>query len=234
MAVCSVRSRQARNVSRTPHIRKLVLLSILLQLADMTNAQTLPDSLLESGSVPGFVWLASDPVADSLHLVLLDHTIALAQIEERQTSFWYRMIPDIRVSASLGVQQLAFIDPTTFTPYVLPRDAYRLTVSLSISGILNFREHSRAVIQLEQLQVQKAIASRRAQQSSAKADNRAKRLQTELRVLHDEFSLVGELLKYTEILFEQGEIKFDELIRVRLQQSRVQRAIQLLELTLHD
>jgi hypothetical protein len=191
----------------------------------MTNGQTLPDSLLVSGSVPGFSWLAPDTVADSLRVLLLDHAIALAEMEERRTSLWYRLIPDVRLSANIGVQQLVFIDPAAFTPYVLPKDAYRLTVSLSLSDVFNFDKHTAARIQREKLQTQRQLIIRNLQRTKEKHYHTLALLQLDLQSLKQQQVLIDDLDRYTQILFDQGDITFNELVRVRLQQLHIKHTI---------
>lgn len=220
-------------MSFTPHIRRFVIaLSVVLQLTGRTNGQTLPDSLLESGSVHGLLPGWPDMVADSLQLLLLDHAIALAEIEERRASFWYRLIPDVRVSANFGVQRLVFIDPSTFTPYVLPKDVYRLTVSLSLSEVFNFDKHNAASIQRQKLEVQRQLAARHLQQNAQRFHQMQRLLQHDLEVLKEQETLINGLLRYTEILFREGDIQFDALVRVRLQQLHIRQGISRLLLSL--
>jgi hypothetical protein len=209
-------------VALPTHIRKFVAsLSVALPLTNMTNAQTLPDSLFGSGSVPGFTLAIPDTVADSLQLLLLDHAIALAEIEERRTSFWYRLIPDVRVSANLGVQQLVFIDPSTYTPYVLPKDAYRLTLSLSLSEVFNFDKHTTARIQHDRVQVQRQLAHHQFMRNNERRHFERIQRQLDLETLKERETLINDLVRYTEILFNQGESTFDDLVRVRLQQLHI-------------
>ena len=196
--------------------------SLLMFLMNVTNGQTLPDTLFTSGSAPVFAPCDPDTLADSLQLQILDQEIALAMIEERQTSFWFRCIPDIRFSANVGVQQLAFVDPSTFTPYVLPKDAYRLSLGLSLSDLFDFDKHTTAEIRREKLETQRQLMLRSLQKSNEKARCA---LQHDLLALREQEKLIDELVRYTEILFDQGEVKFGELIRVRLQQLHIRQSL---------
>jgi uncharacterized HAD superfamily protein len=156
----------------------------------------------------------------------------LAEIEERQTSFWLRLIPEIRVSANVGVQQLVFVDPSSLMPYVLPRDAYRLSLSLSLSDVFNFDKHTTAEIQREKLEAQRQLIRRNLHKTNEKARRAQDQLHHDLLALKEQQKLINDLAQYTEMLFNQGEIKFDELVRVRLLQLHIQQSINRLVINL--
>lgn len=192
--------------------------------------QTLPDSLLQSGG--GFALSKMNAVSDSLQLRILDLEIKRISIEAQQTDFWHRLIPKVSASANIGVRQLVFTDPTTLTPYVVPQDAYRLNISLSLSGILDGEAHTIAGIQLDKLRTQKALLQQSFNTNRGKAEQELLLKKLELSAQLEQAKLVDQLLEYHEMLFAQGEVKFDALLRTRLQALSIHNAIEQLNSTL--
>jgi hypothetical protein len=166
---------------------------------------------------------------DSLELLLLDIEIEKAQERLNETSFWKRIIPQVHVSASFGVRDVVFIDPTTFTPFILPRDAYRLTVSLSLSEILDFSRHSLAELELERLSTERSYRLLKQTQFRKTLEQQLTALREQLTTLQEEESIVQELLRFNQLRFEQGNIEFDTLMRTKLELLSVQKAIQKIQ-----
>jgi outer membrane protein TolC len=170
----------------------------------------------------------SSPV-DSLEMALLDIEIRKAKERVSETSFWKRIIPQIHVSGSFGVRDVVFIDPTTFTPFILPRDAYRLTVSLSLSEVLNFSKHSLAELELDKLSTERTYQTLRKALLRKSIEQQLTELHEQLEFLREEVGIVQELLRFNQLRFEQGKIEFDTLMRTRLELLSVQKAIHRIE-----
>jgi len=165
----------------------------------------------------------STKVIDSLDLQMLELEIKGAEEEINGTSLWRRILPQVRISASYGIGNLLFVDFSTLTPLVMPKDDYRLTFSLSLNNILDFAKHSQAIarrnrLQLEYQRRQLALARTR------------KSLLLELRTLTDqlefatkEISILRELVRFNELRFEQGKIEYDVLARSKLEVMNLQR-----------
>jgi hypothetical protein len=165
-------------------------------------------------SQPGQYQLSRE---DSLNLKLLDIEIGKAIAQVDQTDFWHRLIPEIRLVASIGVRDVFFIDPAAYVPYIWPTDTYRITGSISLSEVFNSGKHILASLELARLHIQrsKLLEHFRRQASSLAAKRVA--LQNELSLTAEEIGLHQRLARYTDLLFQQGEIKYDALIRSKLQ-----------------
>ena len=171
---------------------------------------------------------------DSLKLKLLDIEIAKAELDVSLTDIWHRLIPEIRISANLGVQQLIFIDPITFTPYTLPKDSYRLTVSLSLTEIFSSTQHEQALLTLDRLHTERAAMEHSQRKDNERRIGEHNALLQELQFQREEMSLLKQHLGYVELLFEQGKTDFAALIRAKLQLLDAEKSIAKLRLHLTD
>ena len=171
---------------------------------------------------------------DSLKLHLLDIDIARAELAVSETNIWHRLIPEVRISANLGVQQLAFIDPTTFTPYILPKDSYRLTLSLSLSNIFNMTEHDNAILSLESLKAQYLLLQTQQRLDRQLQELKLASLATERHLVEQELLLTNEILQYTRLLFDQGKTDFDNLQKAKLQVLHVQKSLNAIDGQLNE
>lgn len=144
---------------------------------------------------------------DSLLLAPLDRAVDLALLEEEGSSFWRRIIPRVRLSASLGTSEWLFPDPSSALPWTPVRDAYGISAVLSLEDVLDFDRHTTAVLRRRRLEAQREAASR------------ALRLHREIR--HAETALAEDLLRYTGMLFRQGEAPYEALIGARLRLLRL-------------
>ncbi|MEO8167329.1 MAG: TolC family protein [bacterium] len=165
---------------------------------------------------------------DSLKLRLLDIEIARAELGVSETNIWHRLIPDVHLSASIGVRQLVFIDPTSFVPYTLPKDSYRLTASLSLSGIFSSTQHEQALLSLDQAQTEKAMLEQKQHSDHERQIRERNASQQELDLMQEEMKLLKEILEYTELLFNQGKADFDNLVKAKLQVLHLQQSINTL------
>ncbi|MBX2991488.1 MAG: TolC family protein [Bacteroidetes bacterium] len=189
------------------------------------DAKPITDSLSRVEQGKDIVFSVSR--TDSLTLQLLDIEIAQAELEAAATDFWHRLIPDIRVSANFGVQQLAFVDPTTFTPYKLPKDSYRLTLSLSLSDIWNSKQHEQALLVLDRLRIKKRELEQKLDTDKHRLLRHRAALQKELDFRLEELSLLQQSLKYTQLLFEEGKADFNALVRAKRQVLNVEKSISM-------
>jgi len=163
---------------------------------------------------------------DTLELRLLEVEIRKWEAKVEETSFWTRLLPQIHFSAGYGMRDLMFIDPTSFTPYILPRDAYRLTVSLSLNDVLMSSAHTQAILELEKLR--ETLSMRRIQHARERRifEEQLTATRIELEHLEKELAIVQELLRFNQLRFEQGKIEFDALARTKLELLGLQRSIQ--------
>ena len=171
-------------------------------------------------------------VNDSLALQLLDIAIAKAEVEACAADFWHRLIPSVSVSATIGVRQLAFIDPATSTPYIFPKDSYRLTVSLSLTEIISSTQHEQALLTLDRLHTERAAMEQNQRKDNERRVGEQNALLQEIQFLREEMSLLKQHLAYVELLFEQGKTDFAALIRAKLQLLGAEKSIAKLQLHL--
>jgi hypothetical protein len=162
---------------------------------------------------------------DSLELRLLDIEIEKAQARVSETSLWKRLIPEIHVSGSFGIHDVVFVDPTTFTPFILPRDAYRLTISLSLSGIFDFSKHSLAQLELERLSTERSLRLLSLAESRKILEQQLSALQQNLVIAQEEIRIIEDLVRFNQLRFEQGKIEFDTLMRTKLELLNARKAI---------
>lgn len=208
-------------MGRTPCVIAIACAAFTLAAADAPS-RTLPDTAIVSGGLSGS---GVERTRDSLALCMLDFDIALAEIEERQSSFWFRLIPDVRLSASLGARQQLIPDPSSSSPYVLPQDAWRLTLSLSVTEVFNFDKHSSAYLRRCKLEAQRELTGRIAQGNLQEALRAEQQLRSELETKLEQEKLLADLLRYTELLYDQGETTFDALTRIRLQHLQARQSL---------
>jgi len=162
---------------------------------------------------------------DSLELALLEIEIRKAAERVGETKFWKRIIPQIHISGSFGVRDVVFVDPTTFTPFILPRDFYRLTVSVSLNEVFDFSKHSLAELELERLSTERSYRLHWKVQLRKSIEHQLAALQEQLEFLQEEIGIVQELLRFNQLRFEQGKIEFDALMRTRLELLSIRKAI---------
>ncbi|MGB2867276.1 MAG: TolC family protein [Bacteroidota bacterium] len=168
--------------------------------------------------------------SDSLELILLQIEIRKAEEHLSQTSFWRRLIPQIHVSASFGIHDVAFIDPATFVPYVIPHDSYRLTAALSLSDLFNSSPNALASLELERLNAQIAQTRSRQHQSRQTLLFQLNELEEELHALDTEVTIAQDLLRFDTLRFQQGKIEFDALMHTKLNLNNVTKTIHLFRL----
>ncbi len=194
------------------------------------------DVLHRSGPLPDSRYQLSNSYSqltilqDSLKLHLLDIDIARAELRVSETNVWHRLIPEVCITANVGVQQLVFIDPTTFTPYMLPKDSYRLTLSLSLSSIFNMTEHDNAILSLESLKVQYLLLQTQQRIDRQLQDLKLESLITEQHLVEEELRLTTEILRYTQLLFDQDKTDFDNLQKAKLQLLTVMKTLNSIQL----
>ena len=155
-------------------------------------------------------------IQDSLDLHLLELEIDKTRLSATQSNIWHRLIPRVSLSASLGVRDIFFIDPNTSLPYVLPRDVYRLTLTLSLSEVFNRSDHALAELQLEQLQTRFARLKDHQHTTRQLLRQKLLSLDTETRLLRDQIRMSEDIIRFRQLLFEQGKLHYDVLIRSQL------------------
>jgi len=160
---------------------------------------------------------------DSLDLAEALLEAERASIDASATSLIQRLIPRITLSASLGMGEVVLRDPSTDA--LLPRDSYRLTFSLGIDQLVRSHEHDRALVRLRSAEENLCRTRMQiAERERVRRTDEDAGLEV-LALLVSELELVRQLVTYNEMLFAEGKIEFDTLVRTKLQLLGLQRAI---------
>jgi hypothetical protein len=163
------------------------------------------------------VQAASQPASDSLALELARLEVRRGEESVARTTFLRRLIPRITFTASIGAQGVFFTEGESSLPLIFPKDAYRLTLSLSLSDLLSSREHEEALIDLERARIECAAIGTKQRESDEARHERARLLAIDISSAEAELRLTERLLAYQKLLFDRGEVKFDVLARAELQ-----------------
>jgi hypothetical protein len=153
---------------------------------------------------------------DSLRAALLRLAVREAEIEAARTDVWHRLMPRVEIGAGFSAGNLLFADPAQGAAYLLPRDSYRLTLGLSLSGLVDASAHERALVHQERARAEMLRDSAAAAAARAAAVARAARRDSVRAIEGEELRLREELARYQRLLFEQGKGGFDALARARL------------------
>ena len=167
-------------------------------------------------------------IRDSLEISVLGLKVLEADLLVEGTDFWHRLIPRITLAASFGIRGVTFIDASDPSPWPIPSDLYRLSLTLSVSDLIGTDKHERAHIMKEQAHLALALAQTRQHMDRQVLVERAGRLRSELSLLEEELRLAERILRYYSLLFEQGKTSFDGYIRAELQALAVRQRVQRL------
>lgn len=184
---------------------------VLVAFGTLVRAQhSLTD--VAAGGRPGW-----DRVRDSLEIRRLELEVQRADLAVSNTDFWHRLIPSMSVGASFAVRGVTFVEATEPNPFVIPSDLYRLTVSLSISDLINSYDHERARLVKEQAHLELSLAQTQQIIDRQVALERARRIRSELSLMEEVLRLSERLLRFYALLFDQGKTSFDVYLRCELQ-----------------
>ena len=212
-------------------LRLLAAVSLaVLILKYTTNAQSnfFPDTAETPGTSVSFGQLNTSPAvtgADSLQLRLLEIAIEEAQIQVSQSNFLHRLIPHINFSASFGVSDIVFYNASGTTPYLLPKDAYRLSVSLSLGDLFDFSKHHEAQLRLDHLEIE---YKRAIDLKSREIEIRRLQLAEFCEVrssLSEELKMKEDVARFNDLRFRQGKIAYDQLVRSQLDVLTLRRSL---------
>ena len=212
-------------------VKSVILLSSLTWFA--LFGQPVPVFPPEAGTVPIFsqrlMSLGLNKILDSLELHKLEIDIQKGEDQVSQTNFFHRLIPQISISASYGIGNLLFIDPSSNATYIMPKDAYRLSLNLSLSELFFSSKHSDAILQLSSLQTE--YQHMKYLQEATQIALRLELLDIgdKLQSLEKQLSMIQDLIHFNELRFEQGKIEYDALIRTKLEMLSLQSNINALK-----
>jgi outer membrane protein TolC len=191
-----------------------IVTSVILSSSLTWNAlygQPVPVFPPETGTVPIY------RIIDSLEIHKLEIDIQKADEQATQTNIFHRLIPNISISASYGIGNLLFIDPSSYTTYVLPKDAYRLSFNLSISELFFSSKHSDALLQLSRLQTEYQHMKYLQEATQIALRLELQDIGEKLKSLEKQLSMIEDLIHFNELRFEQGKIEYDALLRTKIE-----------------
>jgi len=171
---------------------------------------------------------------DSLRLRSLDIELEQARLEAVQTDFIHRLIPQVHLSASVGFKDMLFIDPSYSVLSVLPNDAYRLNLSLSLSDLFDFSKHRTAELKCERLQADIARIRQQLQESQSGLLRELSELEALATLDSTVLALKEDVLNFNGLRFQQGKIEYDVLIRSKLDVLSAKRGVSQLNQRIND
>jgi hypothetical protein len=202
-------------------VTSVILLSSLLW--NVLSGQPVPVFPPEAGTVPIY------RIIDSLELNKLEIDIQKTEEQISQTNFFHRLMPQISISASYGIGNLLYIDPSSTTTYIMPKDAYRLSLNLSISDLLFSAKHSEALLQLSRLQTEYQHMKYLQEATQIALRLELQSIDEKLKSLESKTLMIQDLTRFNEMRFEQGKIEYDALVRTKLESLSLQLEINTLE-----
>ena len=190
-------------------VKSVILLSSLTWIA--LYGQPVPVFPPEAGTVLIY------KILDSLELHKLEIDIQKAEEQSVQTNLFHRLLPNISISASYGIGNLLFIDPTSTTTYIMPKDAYRLSLNLSISELFFSSKHSDAILQLSRLQTEYQHMKYLQEATQIALRLELHDIGEKLKSLEKQLSMIEDLIHFNELRFEQGKVEYDALLRTKIE-----------------
>jgi hypothetical protein len=160
-----------------------------------------------------------------LQLKLLGLGIEEAQVEETQTDFWHRLVPQVHFSASLGGKDILFPDPPSGLAYTLPRDAWRIFLTLSVSDLFDASRHRAAALKVERAKTEYDRAVCLGAETRKTVRGRFDELNHDFSLHMDELVAAEDLIRFNELRFQQGKIGYDVLLRSKLEILALRQAI---------
>jgi len=152
----------------------------------------------------------------SLELGNIELDLAKARIRSDATSFLRRLIGTVRVTASMGVRDLLFVDHATALPYAFPNDAYRVSVSFS-PDIFFGSDHDLAECDLRKVEISRESSQRLLEDQRRELVRKDSLLSHRKAMLLEELRIREDLAKFNALRFEQGKIRYDLLMRSHLE-----------------
>ncbi len=178
--------------------------------------------------MPGGLALArQDFRTDSLKVVLLELDVADARNRVGETNIWHRLIPKIGLSANLGIHDVVFAAPNSV---FIPRDSYRMTLSLSVNDVIDDSKHTADQLRLQRLQTELSELQVRQEVTRSDARRKVSVLESKLTMARREIALDERIARFDSIRFSQGKIEFDVLARSALQVLKTGETIRTVEL----
>lgn len=150
----------------------------------------------------------------------LEAEAELAQTEVTQTSFLYRLIPRVSVTAHVGQHSVLFIDPSH--PWSIPSDALSAALTLDIDKILNPIPHQQALLKSSMARVQLDKTKSEILREASATKMQIVLVDSLIVVLRSELAFKEKLVELNELKYESNKSGFEDLARAKLDLSDAQ------------
>ncbi len=167
-------------------------------------------------------------LSDSLDFALIDIDIRKAKARVRQTAFWLRLIPEIRITRSYPIPQLIPEEVPYNSAYYTYRP-YSISFSFSIKDILDNSAHEQAQLDIERLEAERLQLLLQKRRSRIEHVRELSELRDLMHSIRSEIGIVTDLLAFDQLRFDQGNLSFDQLMRTKLELIKTQRALKGVE-----
>jgi len=182
-----------------------------------------------AGSSDGF-YSDAQPTADedSVELRLLEIEAERFRLEAEHANLWHRLMPTVHLSAGFGWKNALVVDPATLTPSTLPKDAYRLTIGISLNDILDGSKHSAAELELKKIDAMRDRTRARRERSRLDLGVQLKRLDVEKDAALQEQAIMEKIRRFDDMRFGQGKIGYDAFMQSTLRIVELKKRLKLL------
>jgi len=202
---------------KTTAVLMLVLLPVCAAAQSGEEEDPAPMTVRDDIS-PGWI-----PGADSAERRIAAIAVAKADAEAAATSLLRRLIPSVTIGGTLGLHDLIF--PETGGVVVFPKDSYRISATLSLSGLLDGSKHALALIARDEAEARLELLLRKQEAARAALRRKAIQLRAELTALEEELVVWRSLAAFQEVLFTQGRADFRAVARARVDGIRLRGAV---------
>jgi len=151
---------------------------------------------------------------NNFELKRLEAEARLAESEADQTSFWYRLLPRVSVTAHVGQRSILFVDPTN--PWSIPSDAMSAAFTFDIDKILNSIPHEQALIRADMARTQLEKRKSEIIQEISLTKAQLVIIDSLVVVLGMKRDYRQKLVELNEVKYESNKSGFEDLARARL------------------
>ena len=184
-----------RALSRNPFLCAILLFA----LSPMLHAQAVDTTAL---------------LQNNLDIKRLEAEASLAQTEDDQSSFLYRLLPHVSVTAHVGQHSILFVDPTS--PWSIPSDAYSAALTFDIDKILNPIPHRQAVLRATMARIQLEKTKFEILEQAFTTRTQIALTDSLIAVLRSKLEFKKKLVELNELKYESNKSGFEDLARAKL------------------
>lgn len=156
----------------------------------------------------------------NLELKRLDAEAQLAETEVTQTSFLYRLIPSVSVTAHVGQHSILFVDPAH--PWSIPSDALSAALTFDFDKILNPIPHQQAMLRAVMSRVQIDRTRSDILHQALATKKQIVLVDSLIAVLRSKLAFKEKLVELNELKYESNKSGFEDLARAKLDLSETQ------------